>query len=163
MKPDTLEQLLTLPAEEPEGLILSFDFGLRRIGCAIGQMVTATASPLKVLTATAGIPNWGELQELVHYWQPQVLLVGIPFHLDGQSQPITTHAFEFALQLRTRFALPVYGVDEVLTSIAAENLIQSTEDKIMRKQSLDSVSAKIILEKWFALFRARRGKRNGSL
>lgn len=147
-----LEQLLTLPPEKPEGLVLAFDFGLRRIGCAVGQMVTATASPLKVLLATSGTPNWGELQELIQYWQPRALLVGIPFHLDGQAQPITARAVEFAAQLHARFSLPVYGVDEVLTSIAAESFMQSTEDKIMRKQSLDSVSAKIILESWFALF-----------
>nr|MBP9764217.1 Holliday junction resolvase RuvX [Gammaproteobacteria bacterium] len=86
--------------KKPEKIIIGFDFGLRHIGVAIGQSVTQTATPLATLTARDGVPNWSEVQEILEKWHPNDLVVGIPLHLDGTTQPMTFCARRFMNKLR---------------------------------------------------------------
>ena len=75
--------------------VLGFDFGMKRIGMAVGQMITQQASPLDVLPARDGVPDWHALSKIIHEWQPQALIVGIPTHIDDSHQPITFAAKKF--------------------------------------------------------------------
>ena len=75
---------------------LGFDFGLKRIGVAIGQSLTRQARPLTVLRAAECIPNWSDIENLINEWQINALVVGIPVHMDGRAQPIGQKALAFA-------------------------------------------------------------------
>ena len=130
--------------------ILGFDFGLTKIGVAVGQMVTKTASPLTLLSAQDGAPQWTDVQQLIEEWSPQLLIVGYPLQMDGTEQAVTKAAKRFGNRLAGRFQLPVEWVDERLSSYDAELYladlnISSESDKL----NLDTISAKLIIEQWF--------------
>ena len=93
-------------------ILLGFDFGMKRIGVAVGQTVTKTARPLETLKAKQGVPHWEKILKLIKTWQPDALIVGIPLNMDGTPQPLTEAAEQFANELKKRFELPVYGIDE---------------------------------------------------
>lgn len=126
--------------------ILAFDFGMKRIGVAVGQTVTASANPLPALNTKDGIPQWNQIQHLIDTWQADLLIVGHPLNMDGSNQFITDAAKRFANRLKHRFGLPVEQVDERLTTIAAREWAYA--DKSRRGISIDSIAAKLILEAW---------------
>ena len=124
--------------------VLAFDFGTNRIGVAFGQSLTGTAEALSVLKARDGIPDWTEVERLISTWQPQALLVGLPYNMDGSESQLLKRAVKFGNRLNGRFHLPCYGIDERLSSVAAEELLKGKTSR-----SVDSVSAQLILESWF--------------
>jgi putative holliday junction resolvase len=130
--------------------VLAFDFGLARIGVAVGQPITGTANPLETLQAKQGIPNWQQLEKLIKEWQPNLLLVGEPFNMDDSDQNITKLARKFANRLHGRYGLPVQMFDERLTSASArEEIFEFGGYKKLKKTQIDSVAAALILESWF--------------
>jgi len=130
---------------------IAFDFGLARIGVAVGQSITQTASPLDTLKAKDGVPDWHRVEQLLKKWQPGKVLVGEPFNMDGSDQAITQRARKFANQLHGRFGVQVEMVDERLSSAAArEELFEFGGYKKLQKSQIDSVAAALILESWFA-------------
>lgn len=131
--------------------IIAFDFGLARIGVAVGQKITATASPLDTIKAKDGTPNWQLIESLIKQWQPSKVLVGEPFNMDGSDQEITKRARKFANQIHGRFGVQIELVDERLSSAAArEELFEFGGYKKLKKSQLDSIAAVLILESWFA-------------
>ena len=132
-------------------IILAFDFGLARIGVAVGQQITQTATPLNTLKAKDGIPNWELLENLIQEWQPKLLLVGEPFNMDQTDQEITLRARRFANRLHGRYGLAVEMFDERLTSASArDEIFEQGGYKKLKKTQIDSVAAALILESWFA-------------
>lgn len=132
-------------------IIMGFDFGMKRIGVAIGQTVTKTARPLTTLNAKHGIPNWRVVETMLKKWRPDILIVGIPLNMDGTAQPITQHALAFAQELTTRYHLPVVKMDERLTTKAArEKLFGQGGYKALQDGQVDRVAAQLILQNWFA-------------
>ena len=128
---------------------LSFDFGLRRIGVAVGQSITYSASPLPPLLAINGTPEWPHIQKLIHEWVPKALIVGHPLAINDSKLSITLAAEAFAEELSQRFHLPVHLVDERLsTKEARTRLFEQGGAKKLKKGLIDSVSACIILEQW---------------
>jgi len=128
---------------------LGFDFGLKRIGVAVGQSVTITASPLSIIKAQNGIPDWEEIAKLIATWQPKALIVGVPVNPDGTNQEITERARCFARQLHKYYHLPVHEVDERLTTkTAREEIYKKGGYKALQKEAIDSIAAKLILEAW---------------
>src|SRR6185437_5451854 len=101
---------------KPDKIVLGFDFGMKYIGVAVGQSITYSASPLTTLLAKDGIPAWQEVEQLLEKWRPQDLIVGVPLNMDGTQQLLTFCARRFIKRLHARFKLPVYEVDERLTS-----------------------------------------------
>ena len=136
-----------MPDTRSHNTLLGFDFGMRRIGVAVGQMVTRSANPLAILKATDGIPNWDHILALIITWQADALVVGIPVSMDGSEQPITFAARRFANKLHHRFRLPVYTMDERLTTIEAKRIL-TQQKKASSITPLDSYAAKLILEQW---------------
>jgi len=135
-------------------ILLGFDFGMKRIGVAVGQTVTKTARPLCVVKASQGTPEWDALTKLIHTWQPDALVVGIPLNMDGTEQPLTYAAKHFADLLHQRFDLPVYGIDERLTSVEAKaRLFSEGGYKALKNTSIDSIAAQLILQNWLAQLR----------
>ncbi len=127
--------------------VMAFDFGMKRIGVAVGQSVTGQANPLPQLNAKDGIPNWDEISRLIDEWCVDTLVVGLPLNMDGTPQHISHAAKRFAGRLKERFKLPVELIDERLTTIEARRIV--FDEKKARKKSIDSVAATLILEAWF--------------
>ncbi|MCW8876710.1 MAG: Holliday junction resolvase RuvX [Kangiellaceae bacterium] len=131
--------------------ILAFDFGLARIGVAVGQSITQTANPLDTLKAKDGKPNWDLVAQLLKQWQPNKVIVGEPFNMDGTDQEITERARKFANQIHGRFGVQVEMLDERLSSAAArEELFEFGGYQKLKKSQIDSIAAALILESWFA-------------
>lgn len=130
-------------------ILLGFDFGMKRIGVAVGQTITQTARPLMTLKAKQGIPPWETLDKLIKTWQPDALIVGIPLNMDGTEQPLTIAAQRFADSLKQRFNLPVHGIDERLsTKDARERLFAEGGYKALQNGQVDSMAAQLILQNW---------------
>ncbi|MBK7517861.1 MAG: Holliday junction resolvase RuvX [Betaproteobacteria bacterium] len=105
------------PAPRPLSF-LSFDFGARRVGVACGNTLLRSASPLQTVAAL-GDARFEAIGRLVREWQPDALVVGVPFHPDGAPHDNTQRARRFARQLQGRFRLPVHEVDERYTTTEA--------------------------------------------
>ncbi len=131
--------------------VMAFDFGLKRIGVAFGQSVTNTASPVGTFVAKDGIPDWSLIVKCIAEWRPQVLVVGIPFLMDGSEQHITHCARKFLSRLQQQSNLPVHPVDERLTTRAArQELSERNEGKIFNHQKVDALAACLIAETWLS-------------
>lgn len=131
---------------KPEGTFLSFDFGTKKIGCAVGQSVTHTASPLSRLATQQGTPPWEKIQRLIQEWEPDGLVVGLPLQPDGSHSLTSRSAHKFGRALQERFGLPVYFVEERLTTVAARERLAELP---YAQRNVDSMAAAIILESWF--------------
>lgn len=133
----------------PDSVCLGFDFGFKRIGVAVGQTLTRTASPLTTISAKAGIPKWSEIEKIISRWQPKAFVVGLPTCIDDSELYTTAAAREFADQLQQRFSLPVHLVDERLSTVEArERLFAKGGYRKIRNSQIDSIAAAIILEQW---------------
>lgn len=129
--------------------ILGFDYGLKNIGVAVGQELTSTANPLTVIKARDGIPNWDEVQTLLDQWKPQLLIVGLPFNMDGSEQRMTAASRKFGNRLNGRFQIPVEWQDERLSTYEAlEQLGIHSKLQANKRDDVDRISAQIILQSW---------------
>lgn len=130
--------------------LLAFDFGLARIGVAVGQSITQTASPLETLKAQDGQPDWQQIEALLQRWQPDKVIVGEPLNMDGSDQAITQRARKFANRIHGRFGVPIEMFDERLSSVEARDAIfEFGGYKKLQKSQIDSIAAALILESWF--------------
>lgn len=121
---------------------LAFDFGLKRTGVAVGNRLMRSAQGQPTIKAE-GDARFAQVEARIREWQPDALVVGIPFHPDGASHENTARAQKFARQLRGRFGLPVYEVDERYST--TEALASGAADA-------DAASACIILEQFLRSF-----------
>lgn len=136
----------------PTGSFLGFDFGLRRIGIAIGNSDTATAMPLSVAGNHNGSIDWELIDALVKEWCPAALVVGRPLQLNDREQLMTREADGFIKRLKKRYALPVYDVDERGTSIEASGILKKNRQSGQRgrtmKADIDKIAATLLLQRW---------------
>ncbi|HLR17230.1 MAG TPA: Holliday junction resolvase RuvX [Alcanivoracaceae bacterium] len=128
--------------------VLSFDFGANKIGVAVGQSLTGTASPLAALSAKDGQPNWQQVQQLIEEWEPQYLIVGLPLNMDGSTSESSRRARRFAGRLQGRFGVPVRLIDERLSTREArarlgDNYRGGADPKV------DSIAASLFIESFF--------------
>jgi len=137
------------------GTVLAFDYGLRRIGVAVGNTLTATTTALPALGARDGVPDWETVRRLIGEWQPQLLLVGLPLNMDGTPSEMSERAARFARRLHGRFGLRCELMDERLSSFEARERLAAAAggpgSRHARSAPLDSVAACVILESWFAI------------
>jgi len=130
-------------------VVLAFDFGMKRIGVAVGQTVTNSARPLVTIPAKEGIPELKALTKIIQQWKPDALVIGIPLNMDGTIQPITQHAKNFGIFLKQQFDLPVFEMDERLTTKAArERIFKEGGYKALQNGQVDQVAAQLILQNW---------------
>ena len=139
-------------------ILLAFDFSLRRLGVATGNLLTKTAAPLTTLSVGPELP-WDRLNVLIEEWNPGQLIVGIPD--PGHSGAIFKKAGLFANNLEKRYSLPVARVDESLTSRAAESILRENRElgimrKRVRKEHIDSRAACLIAEQWISTMLSER-------
>jgi len=117
---------------------LAFDFGTRRVGVASGNTLLKSASPLRTINAE-GDARFDAIAKLIAEWQPDALVVGVPYHPDGAPHDNTRRAQRFARQLHGRFRLPVHEVDERYTT---------TEALAAGAADVDAASAAVILDQF---------------
>ena len=134
----------------PNGTTLAFDFGKTRIGVAQGDAELGMAHPIETVTGVNYDAKFQAIERLVREWQPCYLVVGLPVHIDGTEHELTRLARKFGRRLQGRFVLPVYWVDERLSSLYAESLL--AEAQVFGKKQkavLDQVAAQAILQSFF--------------
>lgn len=117
---------------------LAFDYGLKRTGFASGNRLTGTATPRGTIAAE-GDARFPKIAERIKEWGPDALVVGVPYHPDGAPHENTLRAQKFARQLRGRYGLPVYEVDERYSTTEAHSL---------GAKDADAASAAIVLEQF---------------
>jgi putative Holliday junction resolvase len=133
----------------PSQTVLGFDFGTKKIGVAVGQTVTRTANPLTLLKANKGEPMWNEIAKLIETWQPFALVVGKPLNMDGTTQPLTQQAEFFGGKLELHTHLPVYFIDERLSTVEARGrLFEHGGFRAISRKNVDATAAQIILQDW---------------
>jgi putative Holliday junction resolvase len=120
--------------------VLAFDFGLKRIGVAVGEPELRTAHPLPA------VAQFSQIEKLVEEWKPGELVVGLPTSVEGKAHAMTRQAEDFARRLERRFKLRVTRVDERFSSVEAESRLRGTRPK---KTHIDSVAAQLLLEQYF--------------
>jgi putative Holliday junction resolvase len=124
-----------------DDLILAFDYGERRIGIALGNRLTRTPSPLRIIERHVSQPmerSWQAIGAVLNEWKPGCVVVGVPRHPDGSAHTMTQRCERFARQMHGRFGLPVHLVDERYSSAVL------TPD-----QAGDDAAAAVILQQWF--------------
>lgn len=132
------------------GTVLAFDFGLKRIGVAIGEMMLGQARPLATIAQEANDARFAAIGRLIDEWQPTALIVGLPLTVEGEEHDMSARCRRFAHQLEGRFKLPVRLVDERFSSVAAEERLAGRGlDWRQRKQAVDAEAATVILQDWF--------------
>ncbi len=130
--------------------VLAFDYGVKSIGLAYGQSLTGTARELPPIPAKDGIPNWGQIEELIKEWGANQLLVGLPLNMDGTDSEFAKRAKKFANRLHGRFGLSVALCDERLsTQEAKEEAYARGHKGNFAQDPIDSIAARLILESWF--------------
>lgn len=138
---------LASPLTPHRTTVLGFDFGLMRIGVAVGDVSIGVARPLETIHGESNKQKFGAIAALILEWQPGALAVGVPLHLDGTEHEMTLRCRKFSRQLEGRFGLPVALVDERLTSEAASQDLRAMGIAGRRQKAvLDQVAAQLILQ-----------------
>ena len=129
---------------------LGFDFGNKKIGTAVGQLMTKTASPLMTIRSLNQTPDWDKISGLISEWQPTGLVVGVSRQADGSDNIITPRMLKFCRQLNGRYNLPVFQVDEALSTFEAKQMLYDdlhvNASKLWEVQ--DQLAAQLILQSW---------------
>ncbi|WP_293779489.1 Holliday junction resolvase RuvX [uncultured Oxalicibacterium sp.] len=120
--------------------VLGFDFGLKRIGVAVGNTLLGQAQPLTVIRAATNDGKFAEIAVLIEEWQPTLCVVGLPSHPDGSEHEMTVRCRRFANQLHGRFDVPTVLVDERYSSAVISH---------QRGETIDDRAAAIILQQYF--------------
>lgn len=142
--------------------LLGFDFGTHKIGVAIGQTLTRSATPLCILKAIDGEPNWREIENLLEQWSPSLLVVGLPLNNDHSDNEMSIKARAFAKILSAKSRKPYSFVNETLSTFAVkhdkkEQKLQAAPSRKKQQKfkksdkALDDYSAALILQSWMQL------------
>jgi putative Holliday junction resolvase len=120
--------------------VLGFDFGLKRIGVAVGNTLIKQAQPLTIISEATNDAKFAAIAGLVQEWQPSVCVVGLPRHPDGEEHEMTVRCRRFANQLHGRFNVATVLVDERYSSAVISH---------QRGELIDDQAAAIILQQYF--------------
>ncbi len=123
--------------------VLGFDFGLKRIGVAVGNTLIRQAQPLMIIAAATNEAKFAAIASLMAQWQPGRCVVGVPLHPDGVEHEMTQRCRRFANQLHGRFGMPILVVDERYSSAVIAH---------KRGQLIDDQAAAIILQQYLDSF-----------
>jgi putative Holliday junction resolvase len=150
----------TMTEQPPKArTLLGFDYGLKRIGVAVGQELTGTATALVTIRATDGKPDWEAITKLIKQWSPDELVIGLPLNMDGTFHELSYKAQRFGNQLHGRYNLRAHFMDERLSSLEAERQLKDSQQvsskntrqkksRKVQKTDIDKIAAKVILESW---------------
>jgi putative Holliday junction resolvase len=120
--------------------VMSFDFGLKRIGVAVGNLLIKQAQPLTIIDAATNAAKFAAIGTLIEEWQPSSVVVGLPLHPDGAEHEMTLRCRRFANQITGRFGVATVLIDERYTSAVLS---------ASRGEHVDSQAAALILQQFF--------------
>lgn len=143
-------KVMSSPVFIPQGTLIAFDFGTKRIGIAVGNTLLRRANPLATIDDEKTDTRFARIEALLKEWQPSALVVGLPSNDDGTPHELTALCRRFANRLKGRFKLPTILVDERYTSLAAS--AQLNEEGIRGRQQktlIDQYAAQQILQAYF--------------
>jgi putative Holliday junction resolvase len=132
--------MLTAPVSTLLGTVLSFDFGLKRIGVAVGNTMIKQAQALMIIDEATNDGKFIQLEKLIKEWQPVLCVVGLPMHRDGAPHEMTVRCQRFANQLHGRFGVKIVLIDERYSSAVL---------KAKQGERIDDQSAALILQQYF--------------
>jgi putative holliday junction resolvase len=143
-------QTMSSPVFIPQGTLLAFDFGTKRIGIAVGNTLLRRANPLTTINDEKTDTRFAKIEALLKEWQPSALVVGLPSNDDGTPHQLTALCRRFANRLKGRFNLPTILLDERYTSLAASAQLNEEGIHGMKQKSLiDQYAAQQILQAYF--------------
>ncbi len=125
--------------------ILSFDFGTKKIGVAVGQTITKTSSPLKIIYNKSNKTDWDEIKLTIDEWKPNIILVGNPLNMDGSEGKIFRNVANFIKKLNKITKIECILIDERLTTFEAREKMKD----LKKNDNLDDHAAAILIENWF--------------
>lgn len=125
---------------QPSGTLLAFDFGLKRIGVAVGNTIMRQAQALDIIASPTNDGKFTEISKLIASWQPVACIVGLPMHPDGADNEMTQRCQRFANQLNGRFGVTTVLVDERYSSSVLN---------AKRGERIDDQAAALILQQYF--------------
>lgn len=120
--------------------VIAFDFGLKRIGVAVGNKLLKQATPLALIDEPTNDGKFKAIGALLGEWQPDTVVVGLPMHPDGAEHEMSVRCRRFANQIHGRYGIPAVLVDERYTSAVLQQ---------QRGQHVDSDAAALILQQYF--------------
>lgn len=136
--------------------LLGFDYGTKTLGISVGSTGSGLAEPLTTAPVRNGSPDWQIVDRLVRTWEPAALVVGLPLNMDDSENAMTRAARQFGHRLHARYNLPVYWVDERLTSVEAKNaMVEARVPWKRRKARIDRLAAQTILQAYLDESRSR--------
>ena len=140
-------------SQQVKGTLIAFDFGLKRIGVAIGETLLGNARGLAVVAHSASGPDWPTIDKILRDWHPVLLLVGYPCNMDGSASEMSRLSLLFAAELRDRSGISVQAIDERLSSSAALDQLREERRSGLRKKRIsrgliDQEAARLILQQW---------------
>ena len=141
---------------KPDSVLIGFDYGTKKMGVAIAQCITKTATPLNVLKIKNENPNWEQLDQIVNDYKPDLAIIGYPGKNNKQTSLLADKIEKFGSAIEKHYKMPTILVDETYsTTIARQELRDQRKDGILSRRikrgQVDSMAAKIILEQWLKL------------
>ena len=151
---DSTDTSISEPAIKPH-LILALDYGVKKMGMALGNSLTETARAFDILAMNNGQPDWDNLFGIIKVWGVAKVVVGLPLNMDGSSSMLSKRAHKFARRLAHRIMeqhLPVIVslCDERLTSVAAREIALENGWIQNEREPIDDISACILMSTYFA-------------
>ncbi|WP_343154754.1 Holliday junction resolvase RuvX [Buchnera aphidicola (Pseudoregma panicola)] len=128
---------------------ISFDYGTKNIGVAVGQKITNTGNILNSIKIKNKNIYWKEIEKIIKLWNPKSIIVGLPLNMDGTEQKFTKKTKIFAFKISKKFNIRVHMHDERLSTIEAKRILFKKGFNNLTKNKINSTSALIILESWF--------------
>jgi|GEM_PF-261781 len=136
-------------------IVISFDFGMHYIGMAVGQTITYTANPLKIVIANNGNPIWQQCDKNIQSYKPNILIIGIPIKEKNANISLKKTIIKFSQKIFLRYNIPIIGIDERFTT--KESLFRIKEYQFFNRKKrldkknnrLDSIAACLLIETWF--------------
>jgi len=126
---------------------LAIDYGTKRVGIAVSDMDGHFAFPRCTLKRETKAAFWEEFLALLEKEQPDAIVLGLPLHVDGAECTATRQVRNFAESLKRRTALPIYWINEVLTSNDAEQRLYEQGLGFAKvKEIVDQHAAAVTLE-----------------
>lgn len=135
-----------------QGTFFGFDYGLKKIGVAVGHLTTGTTSPLETIYAINQKTDWIKISRLIDIWKPSECVVGLSYQQDGAENVITKPMLRFGRQLEGRYGVSVHMINEALSTMEARRLLSENVNIKPEKINVihDQVAAQVILQTWFS-------------
>ncbi|AWT48202.1 Holliday junction resolvase RuvX [Psychrobacter sp. YP14] len=143
-------------ARPEQTVLLGLDYGVKKMGMALGNTVTQDARPFDILAMNNGQPaDWDNLLGIIDTWRIGRVVVGLPLNMDGSSSMIAKRAHKFARRLahrlmEQRIHVPVQLFDERLTSVEAREMAWELGLIKNERDPIDDISACLLLQSYLA-------------